>query len=52
MDNKSDGKLLIIQAKIEANRQNSEDKMKKLAEDLTAMIASMVNQIENSKSLP
>ena len=50
MDKKSDDQLLIIQARIEANRQNSYDKMKNIKEDLTAMIASMMDQIKISKS--
>ena len=39
MDNKSDDQLLIIQVTIEANSQDSEDKMNKLTEYLTEMIA-------------
>ena len=50
MDKKSDDQLRIIQARIEANRQNSYDKMKNIKEDLTAMIASMMDQIKISKS--
>ena len=52
MDNKSDDQLLIMQATIEASRQDSDMKMKKLTEDITATIASMMDQIKNSKSSP
>ena len=50
MDNDSDDQLLIIQARIEANRQYSGEKMMKLIEDLTGMIASMMDQIKISIS--
>ena len=46
MDNKSYGQLLIMQATVDANRQDSDDKTKKLTEDLTAIIASMLFQIK------
>ena len=49
MYNKSDYQLLIMQATIEANRQDSDDKMKKLTEVLVAIIASMIDQIKISK---
>ena len=49
MGNKSDDHLLVIQATIDANRQNSEYKMKNLTEDLTEMIASRMYQIKMSK---
>ena len=39
MDNKSNYQLLIMQATIEANRQDYDKKTKNLTEDLTAMIA-------------
>ena len=52
MDNKSDEKFLIMQATIEANRQDYDDKKKKLTEDLTAMITSMMDQINISKLSP
>ena len=52
MDNKSDYQLLIMKAVIESNRQDYDNKNKKLAEDLTAMTASMVDQIKISKSSP
>ena len=42
MDNKSDEQLLVMQAIIEAKRQESDDKMKKLTEDLKAMITSTI----------
>ena len=35
MDNRSDDQLLIIQATIEANRQDSDKKMINLREDIT-----------------
>ena len=50
MDNKSDEKLLIVQSIIEANKQDSDEKMNNLTEDLTGMIASMMDQIKISKS--
>ena len=50
MYNKSDDQLLVMQDKIEANRKYYNDKMKKLTEDLTSMITSMVDQIKISKS--
>ena len=54
MDNKSDEQLLTMQAIIEANRQESDEKMKKLSEDLKAMITStiikMIDQINISKT--
>ena len=46
MDNKSYEQLLVIQAKIEANRQDYDEKMKKLIEDLTAIIAAIMDQIK------
>ena len=52
MDNKSDCQLLIMQAHIESNKQDSYDKIKKLTVDLTGMIASMMDQIKISKSSP
>ena len=36
--NKSDDQLLIMQAMIEANRKNYDEKMNNLIEDLTAII--------------
>ena len=52
MDNKSDDKLLIIQATIETNRQYSDEKTNNLTEDLTAMITSMMDQIKIDKFSP
>ena len=52
MDNKSYYQLFIMQAKIYANRKYSDDKMKNLTEDLTVIIASMMDQIKISKSSP
>ena len=49
LDNKSYDQLLIMKATIEANRKYSDDKMKNLIEDLTAMTTSMMNQIKISK---
>ena len=46
MDNKSYYQLLIMQATIEANRQDSDKKTKKLTEYLTSMITSMMDQIK------
>ena len=48
MDNKSDDQLLIVQATIEPNKQDSDEKMKNLTEDLTEMIASMMDLIKIS----
>ena len=45
MDNKSDDQLLIMQATIESKRLDSDNKIKKLTEYLTGMIASMMDQI-------
>ena len=54
MDNKSDEQLLIIQATIEATRQDSDEKMNKLTEDfkaiITSTIASIMDHISMSKS--
>ena len=52
MYNKSDYQLLIMQATIESNRKGNDEKLKKLTEDLTAMITSMMYYIEISKSSP
>ena len=52
MDNKSYDQLLTMQATIEASRQDYDEKMKKLTEYLTAIIASMMGQIKMSKSSP
>ena len=45
MDTKSYDQLLIIQATIGENRHDSNEKMEKLTEELTAMITSMADQI-------
>ena len=52
MDNKSNEHLLIIQAMIESNRQDFNDKMKDIIEELTAMIASMMDHIKIPKYSP
>ena len=52
MDNKSDDQLQIMQSTIEYNKQYSYDKMKKLTENLTAMITSMMYQIKIPKYSP
>ena len=52
MDNKSYDQLLTMQATIEASRQDYDDKMKNLKQDLTGMISSMMDQIEISKYSP
>ena len=49
MDNKSGDQLLIMQATIETSSQDSDEKMKILIEDLTAIIASMMGHIKFSK---
>ena len=38
-----------MKAKIEYNRKDSDEKMKNLTEEFTAMIASMLGQIKISK---
>ena len=50
MDNKSDDQLLNMKATIEANRKDSDEKMKNTTEDCTAIITSMMEQIKISKS--
>ena len=52
MDNKSDDQLIIIQATIEPNKKYFIEKMKNLTQDLTGMIASMMDQVKISKSSP
>ena len=52
MDNKSYGQLLLIQAMINVSRENTDDKIKNLTENLTAMITSMMDQIKISKHSP
>ena len=49
MDNKSYDQLLIVQSEIEANRQDSDEKMKNITKELTAMIASMMDHIKIQK---
>ena len=49
MDNNSDEQLLIVQATIEANSKYYDNKMKNPTEDLTAIIASMMDQIKKYK---
>ena len=44
MDNDTYNQLLVTKANIEARRQDSDEKMKKLTEKLTAIIASMMDQ--------
>ena len=46
MDKKSDEQLLIMQATIESNKQDYDEKMKKITEDITSMITSMMDQIK------
>ena len=43
MDNKFDEQLLIMQAKIEANRQDSDEKIKKPTADLTEITTSTMD---------
>ena len=50
MDNKSDYQLIIVQSSIEANRQDCDEKMKNITEDLSAMITSMMDKLKFSKS--
>ena len=49
MDNNSYEQLLIMQATIDANRQYSDEKTKRLTENLTEIISSMMDQIKISK---
>ena len=49
MDNKSDDQLLIMQGIIEAIRNDSDEMMKNLTEELTAMTTSIIDQIKISK---
>ena len=49
---KSDDQLLIMQDIIESKMQDYYEKMKKLTEDLTAIITSIMDQINISKSSP
>ena len=50
MNNKSDYQLLVMQATIESNRQDSDETLKNPTESLIAMITSMMDQIKISKS--
>ena len=52
MDNKSDNQLTIMQATIDSNRQYYDERIKKLTEYLTEMIASMMDQIKISEYSP
>ena len=52
MDNKSGDQLLIMQDTIDANKRHYDEKVKNFTEDLTTMFASMMDQVQNSKSLP
>ena len=52
MDKQSDDQLLIMQASIEAIRQDSDEKMKNLKEDSTEMITSIMDQIKIPRSSP
>ena len=52
MDNKSYDQILVIQAYIESNRKYYNERMKKLTEDLTKMIAPMMYQIKYSEYSP
>ena len=45
MDYKSDEQLIFMQATIEANRQDSDEKMKNITEYLPAIITSMMDHI-------
>ena len=49
MYKKSDDKFLAIKATIESSRQDYDDKIKKVTEDLTAIITSMMDQIKTLK---
>ena len=45
MDNKSDEKFIIMTATIEANRQESDDKITKLIEDLKVFVKSTITSM-------
>ena len=46
MDNKSYDQLLIMQAMIESNKQDSDEKMKNITVEITGIITSMMDHIE------
>ena len=46
MDNNSYEQLIIMQATIDSNRKDSDEKTKKLTEDLTVIIKSMMDQLK------
>ena len=52
MDHKSDDNLLIMQDNIETKKQYYDEKINKLAADLTGMIAPMMDQIKMLISSP
>ena len=52
INNKSDNQLIITQTTIEADKQDSDERTKKLTSDLTEMITSIMDQIKISKYSP
>ena len=52
MDERSDEQILIMKSIIESTRQDSDDEMKNLTEDLIAMTASIMDRIKSSKYSP
>ena len=45
MDNKSDEQFLILQSTIEVNKQETDEKIAKLTEDLKEMITSTITSM-------
>ena len=52
MDKNSYDQLLIMQVTIDANRQDSDEKMNNITEDLTSMITSIMDHIKYFKYSP
>ena len=52
MDNKSDEQVIIMEATIDATIKHYDEKRKKLTEELTSMIASMMDHIKDLKYSP
>ena len=49
MDNKSDEQLIIIQSKVESNKQETDEKLTHIIENFKVMIEFMMDQTNNSK---
>ena len=52
MDNKSDEQFLIIQATFEANKQENDEKLRQITENIKVLTAFMMDQTKNQKFLP